>query len=114
MSFAPFRYLGLFFLGDRILLLVLARKCAIFFFSLPLQRKYCAGDLRKAHLRDVPGGSPQSIQNILRIEIRHKLEISIFKIVSRVNAAPGQKHEAHAVLYDGAVAHLKILLVQFL
>ena len=98
----------------RILILKRICKCAIFFFSLSLQRKHGSGYGRKAHLTNVPDSYTESIEGFRSVKIRHSAEIVIVKIFGWINAAAHQKHITDAVLQYLPVFHLDIQVVQFL
>ena len=100
--------------NDRILVYGYIRKCAILLFQLALYGCDSAGDLRKAHLRDVPGGHAQRIEGLRRVEVHNTPEVIVREVVGRVNAAAHEEHIRHAVLQSVPILYLDIQIVQFL
>ena len=97
----------------RIPALRLGFNCAIFFLGLSLQGKGRAGDLRKAHLGDVPSSHAQGVQCFRRIEIQHVPKIIVLKVFGRIKAAARNQHIPDAGLQCPPVHHFYIVLVQF-
>ena len=73
-----------------------------------------AGDIREAHLRDVPGGHTQRIEGLRRVEVHNTPEVIVREVVGRVNAAAHEEHIRHAVLQSVPILYLDIQFVQFL
>ena len=104
----------MFLFSYSILVFLLGFKCAIFFLRLSLQGKDRAGNGRKAHLGDVPGGHAQSVQGLWSVEIQHISKILILKVFRRVEAAAHQQHISNAVFQGLAVQDFHVVFVQFL
>ena len=100
--------------NDRILVYGYTCKCAILFFRLALYGHDGAGDLREAHLRDVPGGHTQRIEGLRRVEVHNTPEVIVREVIGRVNAAAHKQHIRHAVLQGISILYLNIQIVQFL
>ena len=100
--------------NDRILVFGDIRKYAILLFRLALYGCDSAGDLREAHLRDVPGSHAQHIEGLRRVEVHNTPEVIVREVVGRVNAAAHEEHIRHAVLQGVPILYLDIQIVQFL
>ena len=102
------------FSNDRILIFGDIRKCAILLFRLALYGCDSAGDLREAHLRDVPGSHAQRIEGLRRVEVHNTPEVIVREVVGRVNAAAHEEHIRHAVLQSVPILYLDIQIIQLL
>ena len=100
--------------NDRILVYGYTCKCAILFFRLALYGHDGAGDLREAHLRDVPGGHTQRIEGLRRVEVHNTPEVIVREVIGRVNAAAHKQHIRHAVLQSVPILYLDIQIIQLL
>ena len=100
--------------NDRILVFGYICKCAILFFQLALHGRDGAGDLREAHLRDVPGSHTQRIEGLRCIEVHNAPEVIVREVVRWVNTTAGKKHICHTVLQGAPILYLNIQIVQFL
>ena len=100
--------------NDRILVYGCICKCAILLFQLALYGCDSAGDLREAHLRDVPGSHAQRIEGLRCVEVHNAPEVIVRKVIGRVNAASHEEHIRHTVLQGAPILHLKIQIIQLL
>ena len=100
--------------NDRILVFGYICKCAILLFRLALHGRDGAGDLREAHLRDVPGGHAQRIEGLRCVEVHNAPEVIVREVIGRVNATAHKQHIRHAVLQGIPILHFNIQIVQLL
>ena len=100
--------------NDRILVFGYICKCAILLFRLALHGRDGAGDLREAHLRDVPGGHAQRVEGLRGVEVHDAPEVVVRKVIGRVNATAHKQHIRHAVLQGIPILHLNIQIIQLL
>lgn len=79
-----------------------------------LEGQDCPGDLRQAHLGNIPGGRAQRVESCRCIEITESEEIFAGEIWGSITAAAGQKHIPDTVFQRGGELYLNIEVIQFL